>query len=1150
MSELEYKPNFASASGPVGGATGYYGSAGSFEPKKTPNLLASMEGVGKALQGMQNNAFEEGKLDKLAGELDNDRFLFKSAYLAGAEYATAYTDLAEFQATLAEERAKSVAKGESAQQFYNNVVAKTIAEFTAKHKNIREINPEAASRLNQSLLNLATSSITEHTVSRIEKQRNNLVSGDTMSVIGSLSTALQLRGASPEEMYSTMSSELKSTFKVLDTNAMTLGVDAKGYKSGVLHTALDTVTQNLNMNVPEHRGFANLLQRQIRESISNGTLDIEGGTKLLSTIGAKIKEGANVAVQELKLDRALLAQQGGYSAEMYEGDLKQLAVAREQGVAPGTILETLTYLQKLAGTSAKGGSNARVYSKQDQQSQAREVAGIISNSDPVVVAQQTVSKTDTLKNKYVSEHSMTPVVSVATEYLDSPNPEEATEANAKSLLSIGYWFENINPMVDKKSVLGDDVYTFFTSRKNRALVADLADPQKRPQAMRKLHDNWTATKTAIKSNKELLFTPTGVEEYTNKYFSYPWESAIVSKFGSGANALFSSSMNRYVMYNTANGRVFGDKDAVVDSFNDSCMYESSDGATIVSSIPIVDIYPDLQVGGVDHNTVIIDSLKDVIRVAKNGKDVNYDKTFFAYDDVTATWSAHTIDDSGSTSITTISDLELSKRFAHNAAKSRINEQANASKAVVSVVYKKDTEDKAEPLTNKIVTLPTGKSVMVINNSTSNLATVAQKINQYLDASAIPEADKAPVREEVSKMIALGADYKDDSKLRIEFEKATGTDYNAFMYNALKPTDSDIKAVGDVGAVVSDLYSDTEEYDLTEEDRDYRLFYESLEANGITNVQIPQNFSLKTITIDEANKFFEYISDNVSTMSNPWGEINVLMDKEYATKTLDTLLSYGRMAIDKFDKEIYQRTRHSLEEWYNKFTSEPEAMRIAPGVVNLNVPPVQKTKGIKVKDTSNMSYDEWKKDLDSVKGEFTITGTWNNTAFGALGTEFAKTLYDHEGMLLDWRNTRPPKDQSNTKLKQVHVIGLGFVKGIHGREWDDKFEAARGDAEAISQVTADFGVWYFSNMERKLKAVGFDIEELRTNPTYKKTLFALGSFLWHGGRYNNTYYDCMKLARTDIKAARNKLMASSAYKQSGASRRRDYVAGLDYIALYH
>lgn len=191
--------------------------------------------------------------------------------------------------------------------------------------------------------------------------------------------------------------------------------------------------------------------------------------------------------------------------------------------------------------------------------------------------------------------------------------------------------------------------------------------------------------------------------------------------------------------------------------------------------------------------------------------------------------------------------------------------------------------------------------------------------------------------------------------------------------------------------------------------------------------------------------------------------------------------------------------------------------------------------------------DWFDQIKSLRKPMTVYGTWNKTIFGDLGTEFATELEKDEGFLVDWINTRSPEDQKNSNLKQVEVIGLGFVKDGYPA-WQPKFNAARGDAEKLSQVTADFAVWYYKDIPTKLDAYGFSLQEMQTNPDLKPALFALGSFLWHQGRGSNAYLEAMRLAKTDLNKAYELVKNTSAYKQSGASRQRRYLEGIKAIAL--
>lgn len=177
--------------------------------------------------------------------------------------------------------------------------------------------------------------------------------------------------------------------------------------------------------------------------------------------------------------------------------------------------------------------------------------------------------------------------------------------------------------------------------------------------------------------------------------------------------------------------------------------------------------------------------------------------------------------------------------------------------------------------------------------------------------------------------------------------------------------------------------------------------------------------------------------------------------------------------------------------------------------------------------------------------FYTTGAMSGSVFGqALGNIVMSELAKEEGMLLNWTATNP-------KVTKDPVIGIGYKRGYPA--WDKRFEAAEGDAIALSRVTCEFATWYFNNIPTKFsKATGTDWERATTNPMLLPVIVATTDYAWHAGRNANGYYEALELVKQNkLDAAMDRLKASAPYKQSGFGRKMKLEHGLRaYYKFWH
>lgn len=173
----------------------------------------------------------------------------------------------------------------------------------------------------------------------------------------------------------------------------------------------------------------------------------------------------------------------------------------------------------------------------------------------------------------------------------------------------------------------------------------------------------------------------------------------------------------------------------------------------------------------------------------------------------------------------------------------------------------------------------------------------------------------------------------------------------------------------------------------------------------------------------------------------------------------------------------------------------------------------------------------------------VTRPWGNAFMSNdLGTKVAKHLARSEGWTPDWRNTRNAEGQADPNLKQVDVIGIGISKQDHP-EWVERLDASKGSPAKMSQVIGDFAGEYFKDFPAYVKEAGIpQTFEFGRRPD--AVYIGLADAMWHGGTTGaKQYAAAIKTASTDIGQAKQDLMGTAVYKQSGPERRKFLERGL-------
>lgn len=1130
---LEYKPNFTSASGGGGFVSGYHGTPDSFAQRDAPDFEGAMKTLAGIVEDYRDDAFEQGKLDQIAGEIDNNKILFKDVYLAGAEYATSFQKMAEFQAYVADESNKALGRGESAEEFYARISPK-IAEYRDSYAKIKQVNPEAGTLLTNNLMNVATGALQNYGTARLERAYEHRRAGSVTTATAGIVGPLQSPNVNPEMIQGA----LLQTTSALREDAKSMGLNEEEYISDVFSVSFKNVVTGLNFNEPMHRAWINVIDSTVRKMIDGGIIDRTKSTELLTLLQGRVKEATNTGIQQIILDSYTLSNAGAYTDAKHADHKAQLYASIPLGADIRTVTGALSAIDKNWANSNKD-VNILNTVPTDTDSQNRQATAFVKKhqgESPITLARSAVSTIDITKNPVIAE-KITPLFAEGMVSLMSRDPKDGTPLprDLENLYALAWSYENLPSEVNKNSVYkNDSVRDFLTIPANRDLMLKAIQD---PSNVTALRENWVAFNA---EGKKLMVGAQLSEDDVYSYIPPLFGTELKVKHGDVERGVINKIIGSVPQYSP---KIITNKEQLIDRFDQELRFEGESGLVIMSPMDFRDALPELySIGGIDPNVALDGALATVIKASDPTKSWDTNDLIVTFDPKQQTWLVYDGTQEAVTGIEkhviSIPQDKLDRAIAQSVRKQHISDQEEAARSVVAVAYSQ-FDDKAEAPSLTIVNTPNGR-VGVVNVGGFTMYAMLQGLSTAVENSVASEDVKATARQEIDIARGLGTYFKDDTALRRAVEACTGMNYDTLVTNILSAdtAESELEAdpwtstphIGESAKIIAKDVAVREASNYYAEQIQQRA-----RADEASSVQYLTTNGLY-INADNLGKVTEFILNSVRQDTNPWGEKNLLKDDSDKEKLKETLLNIGCISNARLQESVKRITGRNLDEWVQAFNGDSKLANTIKEATN----------DAKLKSIFGMNNVSHREKIKSLRRPFTVYGAWNKTVFGDLGTEFAKELEKDEGFVIDWVNTRSPEDQKNPKLTQVEIIGLGVVKGGF-KEWSDKFDAVRGNAEEIARLTADFAVFYYDNVATKLDAYGFDLQQFKTKPELKTALFSLGSYLWHGGKYSNGYYEAMRMAKTDLNGALKYLQSTAPYKEAGNDRKRRYAEGLKAVA---
>lgn len=1136
---------------------------------------------------IQDNAFRQGQIDQLANAVDTDRWLGKDQYLKGAKYAKAQIDL---QTVIGKAQAivnTAIANGKGSEEMLEEIRKSQEGLFNVATE-LRDTNPSAADNLINQLRNVQGAAVKNHAEQMVAKTNEYRMNGDYMSVNSFLSNSAESARLSNQGFILDEEATykgLKAQINALDTNATVMGVDKLQYRSQILGGSFQNMLTNAKMDSPEAVGLVNSMTRAMDRLVKDGYIDPK--TSLGIKVFAENKLGE--ARQYYIAQASIVANNPEmvYTPELEQQFSGMLTTMKAMGVEPMTLASLLNgfstkkakFLKAEGNASASG--MAPLAGSPGSETWRKNLAKKVDDQHKAIAAQT--------GTPYSQQEVAKDIITQMCQFTDFKGSHKYIEGLATTLTNgmsaYGDYFRddvahtamvlsqliNSNDPSIRMTVrdhLGPKLSIFLDQQLIPAIQAASASAgDKKPEVIKeinnKLHEAWSnlnsgsTYKLGDSITEDTKIANWLGEGVANKYTFFGYGFGGLG-FNEGLAQVLAPTMKAYTpnitsMLQSAGTTLMEGKEletlqavGVVQSLND--------GYTMISPNGNAPIFAIL---GSDGNTtrefipeVLQSTLTELAKRQNIGLgDVtstfgNSDVALFLNPDTGGLEQVFEPADSGMPARHRYTNREVLDLYDKLKDDYVAQKQEAASSKIVS----------AEDLRSRLMELEDSdflnpESVENIKSS-GNIIDVGK--GEFVFVTD-PDKLQSQYKEVSNNFVNIGEALKtawDASR------ESIGESYDSLDIDALAKGAED-KFVG-ASKTIQSIGADIKNSDIPAEVKQKATDI----WDWITN---PENTAQVQDLLSEAN---ENTVDAIKLVMNKAGdylkekfkapELNLAMDAYNALQGAEDGLSFiGQHILNRVRHGFYgpngkyypplsQRDADVIE----RFMANPEGVgplhantlgniyrRYAVDAIGL----FENLMDISNKNVTPVKVNNGKNGFET----FYTTGAMSGSVFGqALGNIVMSELAKEEGMLLNWTATNP-------KVTKDPVIGIGYKRGYPA--WDKRFEAAEGDAIALSRVTCEFATWYFNNIPTKFsKATGTDWERATTNPMLLPVIVATTDYSWHAGRNAKGYYEALELVKQNkLDAAMDRLKASAPYKQSGFGRKMKLEHGLRaYYKYWH
>lgn len=1136
---------------------------------------------------IQDNAFRQGQIDQLANAVDTDRWLGKDQYLKGAKYAKAQIDLQTVIGKAQDIVNTAIANGKGSEEMLEEIRKSQEGLFNVATE-LRDTNPSAADNLINQLKNVQGAAVKNHAEQMVAKTNEYRMNGDYMSVNSFLSNSAESARLSNQGFILDEEATykgLKDQINAIDTNATVMGVDKLQYRSQILGGSFQNMLTNAKMDSPEAVGLVNSMTRTMDRLVKDGYIDPK--TSLGIKVFAENKLGE--ARQYYIAQASIVANnpEMAYTPELEQQFSGMLTTMKAMGVEPMTLASLLNGFSTKKAQFLKAEGNAMasgmapLAGSPGSESWRKTLAKKVDDQHKAIAAQT--------GTPYSQQEVAKDIITQMCQFTDFKGSHKYIEGLATKLTNgmsaSGDFFSDdvahtamvLSQLINSnepnirmtvRDHLGPKLSIFLDQQLIPAIqAASAAAGDKKPEVIKeinnKLHEAWSnlnsgsTYKLGDSITEDTKIANWLGEGVANKYTFFGYGFGGLG-FNDGLAKVLAPTMKAYTpnitsMLQSAGTTLTEGKEletlqavGVVQSLNDDYTMISPNG-----NAPIFAIL------GSDGNTTrefIPEVLRSTLTELAKRKNIglgdvtstfgNSDVALFLNPDTGGLEQVFEPADSGMPARHRYTNREVLDLYDKLKDDYVAQKQESASSKIVS----------AEDLRSRITEFEDSdfldpESVENIKSS-GNIMEVGK--DQFV---FVTDPDK------------LQSQYKEVSNNFVNISEALKTAWDASRESIGESYDSlDIDALAKgaedkfVGAskTIQAIGADIKNSDIPAEVKQKATDI----WDWITN---PENTAQVQDLLSEAN---ENTVDAIKLVMSKAGdylkekfkapELNLAMDAYNALQGAEDSLSFiGQHILNRVRHGFYgpngkyypplsQRDADVIE----RFMANPEGVgplhantlgniyrRYAVDAIGL----FENLMDISHNNITPVKVSNGKNGFDT----FYVTGAMSGSVFGqALGNTVMTELAKEEGMLLNWTATNP-------KVTKDPVIGIGYKRGYPA--WDKRFEAAEGDAIALSRVTCEFATWYFNNIPTKFsKATGTDWERATTNPMMLPVIVATTDYSWHAGRNANGYYEALELVKQNkLDAAMDRLKASAPYQQSGFGRKMKLERGLRmYYKFWH
>ena len=1136
---------------------------------------------------IQDNAFRQGQIDQMANAVDTDRWLGKDQYLKGAKYAKAQIDLQNVMGKAQDIVNTAIANGKGSEEMLEEIRKSQEGLFNVATE-LRGTNPSAADNLINQLRNVQGAAVKNHAEQMVAKTNEYRMNGDYMSVNSFLSNSAESARLSNQGFIldeEATYNGLKAQINALDTNATVMGVDKLAYRSQILGGSFQNMLTNAKMDSPEAVGLVNSMTRTMDRLVKDGYIDPK--TSLGIKVFAENKLGE--ARQYYIAQASIVANNPEmvYAPELEQQFSGMLTTMKAMGVEPMTLASLLNGFstKKAQFLKADGNANASgmapLAGSPGSESWRKGLAQEVLKQHKAIAAQTgtTVSPQEVSKD----------IITQMCQYSDFKGSHKYIEGLATTLTngmsaSGDFFSDNVahtaivlnglinsddpNIRMTVRDHLGTKLSIFLDQQLIPAIQAASASAgDKKPEVIKeinnKLHEAWgnlnsgSTYKLGDSITEDTKIANWLGEGVANKYTFFGYGFGGLG-FNEGLAQVLAPTMKAYTpnitsMLQSAGTTLMEGKEletlqavGVVQSLND--------GYTMISPNGNAPIFAILGSDGNTTREFIPEVLQSTLTELAKGQNIglgdvtstfgNSDVALFLNPDTGGLEQVFEPADSGMPARHRYTNREVLDLYDKLKDDYVAQKQEAASSKIISAedlrsrITEFEDSDFLDP--ESVENIKSSGNIMDIGKGEFVFVTDPDKLqSQYKEIS--------------NNFVNVGEALKtawDASR------ESIGESYDSLDIDALAKNAED-KFVG-ASKTIQSIGADIKNSDIPAEVKQKATDI----WDWITN---PENTAQVQDLLAEAN---ENTVDAIKLVMSKAGdylkekfkapELNLAMDAYNALQGAEDGLSFiGQHILNRVRHGFYgpngkyypplnQRDADVIE----RFMANPEGVgplhantlgniyrRCAVDAIGLfeNLMDISNTNVTPVKVSNGKNGFE----------TFYTTGAMSGSVFGqALGNIVMSELAKEEGMLLNWTATNP-------KVTKDPVIGIGYKRGYPA--WDKRFEAAEGDAIALSRVTCEFATWYFNNIPTKFsKATGTDWERATTNPMLLPVIVATTDYAWHAGRNANGYYEALELVKQNkLDAAMDRLKASAPYKQSGFGRKMKLEHGLRaYYKYWH